>query len=182
MQAPRPGDVRKVELASIIVNLGIFVATLLAGIVAWRSVADAQEARDEAKGHEVGALRASRDAADAVARSALEHQRAADALERQADLAEKAAEKSAWSCEQTGANRWKITNTSGQNVDFFTISGTPDGFLQVEDGLTAARNMAKGQGVFVLFGGGLTDPTSHNVNIVWRDAARIGQESFFTIP
>ncbi|WP_374010052.1 hypothetical protein [Leifsonia sp. LS-T14] len=37
------------ELASIIINGGLFVATVIAAIVAWRGVADAQEARDDAQ-------------------------------------------------------------------------------------------------------------------------------------
>ncbi|WP_166871507.1 hypothetical protein [Salinibacterium sp. ZJ450] len=169
------------EIAVLITNIGLFAATVIAAIIAWRSVSDAREARDEAKRHEAAALAAAINAADAAVRSADEHKRAADALERQADIAESATAKPPWHMERVAKTRWKLTNQSGANADFVDIKGEPDGHLQVEDE-QPWRDIAKGASVFFQFGGGMTDPGSINVRINWRDPIKGGREAVVTIP
>jgi hypothetical protein len=82
------GSALRRRRASVIVDLGIFIATVIATVIALRSVYDARQARDEASAHELTAL-------DAAARSALaaevavrHHERTADTFENQTALLE----------------------------------------------------------------------------------------------
>ena len=50
------GSALRRRRASVIVDLGIFIATVIATVIALRSVYDARQARDEASAHELTAL------------------------------------------------------------------------------------------------------------------------------
>ena len=61
------------EFASVIVNLGLFAACVVAAIIAWRSVSEARQARDEAAAHERNALDAATRSASAAEVAAQHH-------------------------------------------------------------------------------------------------------------
>jgi hypothetical protein len=165
---------RSVELAAIIINAGLFVATVIAAIIAWRSMQDAREARDAAAGHESRALAASETSASAATRSA-------DALERQAELAEAAQQRSPWGLSSAGRKRWKLTNTSGYPMTDVQLTGETEGSFSV-DGGNEPRRVRVNEGLYVEFGGGFTDPPSMTIRIDWTDAALDPRSSVFTIP
>ena len=75
----------------MIMNFGLFAASVVAAIIAWRSVSDARQARDEAADHERNALDAATRSASAAEVAAQHHERTADTLERQTALLESAA-------------------------------------------------------------------------------------------
>lgn len=54
------------ELASIIINFGLFAATVIAAIITWKGVRDSREARDLAADHESKALAHAKEAATAA--------------------------------------------------------------------------------------------------------------------
>lgn len=130
-----PNRVHLVELASIIINLGLFVATVIAAIIAWRGVRDSQDARDQAAKHEAQALEHAKQAASAATASAEAHQRAAEALEV-ANLREEArdAQRTPWLVDKAGEGRWRVTNNTGgfaSDVEFEAVAGES---VQMEDG------------------------------------------------
>ncbi len=177
------------------INLGLFLLTALGLLITLWQSNEARVARDKADEHEAAALAASNDSAaaatrsadaatrsaDAAVRSAAAHDRTAEALERQAAVAERSVTPEAWSFREISKGRWELKNTSGTNVDFVSVTGIPDGYLSPEDGITSPRDVKRGQSIVYQFGGGLSDPSSLNVKIVWRDIKRVGQEDFFTI-
>jgi type II secretory pathway pseudopilin PulG len=162
------------ELASILVNLGIFAVTAVAAIIAWRSVRDAQKARDAAQVSETRALAAAE-------KSAASSDRSATAQERIAEIAETTARpEEPWIFEQLSGERWKVTNNMRENVDFVAIGSVPEGLIQTEH-RDVPQDVARGQSLYFLFGGGLGDPASVNIKIVWRSASG-GEELVRSIP
>jgi hypothetical protein len=162
------------------INLGLLGVTAVSVWVAILQAKHAAEANEKAAGHETRALAASESAAASAAEAVAEHRRAADALTRQAEAAEAALPRKKWSIERLSAERWKVTNRAGENVDFVTIGGRPDGYLQVEGSDLA--NVGDGQSLYFYFGGGQADPASLTVKIAWRGADGTGHEEFHTIP
>ena len=165
-----PAIVQAVDLASIIVNLGIFIATVLAAIIAWRGVRDAQRARDAAADYEAQALAHAERSASAAAESATAQQRAAEALE-QANRREEArdAQRTPWIVAKVGSGRWRVTNNSGgiaTDVDVEALGGED---VQMEDG-QQLRDVAAGQPMFVHFGGGFADPPTATLRVEWNDS------------
>ncbi|TFC33472.1 hypothetical protein E3O55_04065 [Cryobacterium sp. MDB1-18-2] len=163
------------DLASIIINLGIFVATVIAAIVAWRGVRDAQSARDDAAEHEVQALAHAREAAAAATESAAAQQRAAQALEA-ANRREEArdAQQTQWSVARVSDGRWRVSNNTGgvtSDVEFEPV-GVAN--VQMEDGLQF-RDVGAGQPVFIHFGGGVTDPPTATLRAEWNDSLNRAQ-------
>lgn len=137
----------------MIVNLGIFIASVIAAIIALRSVNDARQARDEASAHERTATR-SASAAEVAVRH---HERTADTLERQTALLESAAtHREDWALEAlTDASidqQWKATNKTGDDVMHVSI-GTPDGFNEQWIRLDAeeAVDVPRGGSIFFTF-------------------------------
>jgi sRNA-binding protein len=159
-----------VDLASIIINSGLFVATVIAAIVAWRGVRDAQSARDDAAVHEAEALRHAGQSATAATESAAAQQRAAQALEeanRREDSRE--ARRTQWTVTRAGGDRWRVSNNTGglaSDVEFEPVDGER---VQMEDGLQL-RDVAAGQPVFIHFGGGMTDPPTATLRAEWNDS------------
>lgn len=117
------------EFASVLINFGIFVATVIAAIIAWRSVNDARLARDDAEQHERQALAASNRAASAAESSAEASRRSASALERQNDLTEAALAPppESWAVEQHDGPVWAVTNRTGFTIPWVQI-GTERGY------------------------------------------------------
>lgn len=77
------------EIASLWINAGLFTATVLAAVIAWKGVTDARRARDEAADHASSALKAAESIASASGRTATATEgldasgiRTAQALER----------------------------------------------------------------------------------------------------
>ncbi len=54
----------------MLINLGIFVATVVAAIIAWKGVNESIQARDASEEHEKAALAAAKDSAEALAKQA----------------------------------------------------------------------------------------------------------------
>ncbi|WP_455133594.1 hypothetical protein [Microbacterium aurum] len=169
------------ELASIIVNAGIFVATVIAAIIAWRGVVDAREAKDQASAHEAAALAHAEAAAGAAGRSAEAQQRAADALE-ETNRREAARDEARvpWTVSRQSTERWRVTNNTGNDISFVSFEASPPATIQMEDGLPF-RDVGRGQPVFLRFGGGITNPASATVKVVWRDALGSGQEAVIVL-
>lgn len=92
------------ELATTLINLGIFAATAIAAIIAWRSVRDAQQARDDAAEHE----------RSAVAAAGL----AASAQTRIADILEEVHRPPAelWTIERESGYTWRVVNNTGYSI------------------------------------------------------------------
>jgi hypothetical protein len=167
-----------------IINFGIFVATVIAAIIAWRGVRDAQSARDAARGYEEAALAASRSAAAAAEESAVEHRRAADALERQVALAESAAEiRQPWEFEalsdSTSDQLWMVKNVSGEYA-YNVHLGSPDGFDEVWLELPgeAIDSVAPGETIQFTFRRRLSSPKSATVWVFWTPADGSEQKQF----
>ena len=177
------------ELASVIVNLGIFIATVIAAVIAWRSVNDARQARDEASGHERTALDAATRSASAAEVAVRHHERTADTLEKQTALLESAAmNHEEWALEAlTDASidqRWKVTNKTGYDVMHVSI-GTPDGvneqWIKPDEEETA--DVPRGGSIFFTFIRRLSSPTSRTIWVVWTPADGSAQKKFVkTIP
>lgn len=163
-----------------LINLGLLGVTAVGVWVAILQAKHATEAKDKAAGHEMRALEASESAAASAAEAVAEHRRAADALTRQAEAAEAALPRKEWLIERLSTERWKVTNRTGENVEFVAIGGRPDGYLQVEGPDLA--NVGDGQSAYFQFGGGFGDPSSLNVKIAWRRADGSGAEEWHTIP
>lgn len=156
------------ELASVIINVGLFIATVIAAIIAWRGVVDAREARDEAKD-------AAERAATAAESSATAQGRIAEATEKHAALVEAAtAPREPWRLSKVGEHRWQLTNLTGVNVDFVHLSSKPEGHLQL-DGANDYCDVRNGASVFFIFGGGFSDPSSLDVTVQWRQPGVDGQ-------
>ncbi len=161
------------DVATIIINLGIFVATVIAAIIAWRGVRDAQSARDDAKGYEQAALAASQSAAAAAERSVAEHKRAADALERHVALAESAAEvHRPWEFEAisdpSSDQVWLVKNVSGEyayNVYLGGPAGVDERWLELP--ADAIDSVATGESIRFTFRRRLTSPQSATVWVFW---------------
>jgi len=166
------------EAASLIVNGGIFVATVIAGIIAWKQATIAIDAKKDA----IEAQNTAKEHADAAARSATAGERSAEALEKQASLAEAAAARVAakpWSIAKSGNHRWKLTNDSGMNLDFVLVESDPKGHL---DGAPQHVDVKNGGSVSFGFGGGMTDPTSVNIVVSWRSPlTKMAEKQHFTI-
>ncbi|WP_279367375.1 hypothetical protein [Microbacterium testaceum] len=162
---------------SNIINAGIFVATVIAAIIAWRGVRDAQRARDDASDHETKALGYAEEASAAATAIAGAQQRAATALE-QANLRETArdAAKVPWVVERRSTERWAVRNNTGSDADFVSFEAHPPAHVEMEDGLEF-RDVPNGQMVFLRFGGGFSDPSSATLTVVWRDSLREGREA-----
>ncbi|TFD12897.1 hypothetical protein E3T35_06310 [Cryobacterium sp. TMT1-2-2] len=158
------------DLASILVNLGIFLATVIAAIVAWRGVRDAQSARDDAAVHEAQALAHAREAAAAATDSAAAQKRAAQALEA-ANRREQArdAQRTQWSVAKVGGGRWRVSNNTGGVASDVEFEPVNEENVQMEDGLQF-RDVAAGQPVFIHFGGGMTDPPTATLRAEWNDS------------
>jgi hypothetical protein len=158
-------------LAAIIVNLGIFVVTTLAAIVAWKQTnvamearSDAQEARDSARGHEEAALGAAVEAAAAAARSA-------KALEERNRIALAALRKrDRWAVKRRSRVALSVINKSGVTALGVEIElAHPDiaeGFLI----RTIPPSVAPGEYIDVrAFPGPLLPPAVH-LHLRWVDA------------
>ena len=170
----------------MIVNLGILIATVIAAVIALRSVNDARQARDEASAHELTAL-------DAAARSALaaevavrHHERTADTLEKQTALLESAAtHREEWALEPlTDASidqRWKATNKTGYDVMHVSI-GTPDGFNEqwIMPDEEAVVDVPRAGSIFFTFVRRLSSPTSRTIWVLWTSADGSAQQKFVT--
>lgn len=169
------------DLASIIVNFGLFVASVIAAIIAWRGVRDAQIARDDAAKHEAQALQHAREAATAATASAAAQQRAAEALEEaNRREASRDAERLPWTVTQAGSGRWRVTNNSGgiaNDVEFMPLAEEQ---IQLEDG-EQFRNVPAGQPVFIHFGGGMTDPPTATVHVEWNDSLDHAQQTVIVL-
>lgn len=165
------------DLASIIVNLGIFVATVLAAIVAWRGVRDAQQARDAAAEHEAQALAHAGEAAAAATDSAAAQQRAARALE-EANRREEARDalRTPWIVAKVASGRWRVTNNTGGIATDVEVEALGDEHVQMEDG-QSFRDVAAGQPMFVHFGGGMTDPPTATLRVEWNDSVDRAQNA-----
>ena len=177
------------KLASVIVNLGLFAASVVAAIIAWRSVSDARQARDEAAAHERNALDAATRSASAAEVAAQHHERTADTLERQTALLESAALlREDWVLEAvTDSNsdqRWKATNTTGYDVMHVSI-GTPDGFNEqwIKPEVDEPVDVARGESVFFTFIRHLSSPSSRTIWLFCTPADGSSQKQFVrTIP
>lgn len=161
------------ETASVIINAGIFVATVIAGIIAWRSVKDARDARDSAAAHEARALGYSRDASAAATRSA-------DALE-EANRREEArdAARVPWLVTRVSTERWRVVNNTGAVAIMADFAGV-GAHIQMEDGMEV-RDVPHGQPVFIGFGGGFSDPATATVRVTWVDPHGRGQQATFVL-
>ena len=160
------------ELTSIIINFGLFAATVIAAIITWKGVRDSQEARDLAADHESQALAHAKEAATAATASVEAQYRAAEALE-EANRRENArdAKNISWVVARAGTSgeRWRVTNNSGgvaTDVEFEAVNGEN---IQMEDD-KQFRDVAAGQPVFIHFGGGLTDPPTATLKVEWNDS------------
>jgi hypothetical protein len=158
------------ELASIFINLGIFVVTAIAAIIAWRGVRDAQIARDDAAAHEAQALAHAERAAFAATQSAAAQGRAALALE-DANRREEArdAQRTPWTVQKAGSGRWRVTNNTGgiaTDVEFDPVGGES---IQMEDQLQH-RDVSASQPVFIHFGGSVSDPPTATLRAEWNDS------------
>lgn len=162
------------DLPAIIIELGLFAATVIAAIVAWRGVKDARDARDDAQGAAVEANKIALQVASATTRTAEAQERIAAAAERPSI--------EPWLVEQMSAHRWKVTNNTGQNVDFVSLGSRPDGVIHTEHRAEVPQNVGRGESLYFGFGGGMADPPSMNLKVVWRDVAGDGQEWFRSIP
>ncbi len=189
------------ELVGIIINLGVFAGGIVAAIIAWRAVRDAQTARDDAKHHEAEALAASklsaasaaasaaaqRDAANAAARSSDAHTRSAAALERQTAIAEASAQKvDPWLFEPLGDmatdQPWRVTNKTGENVRGVQL-GTPDGFNEQWVELsTDPVDLERNAHVTFTWLHRYTSPSSAVVWVFWVDGMGERQKFTKTIP
>jgi hypothetical protein len=165
---------------SNVINLGLLLLTAVGlGFTAWMALDargardDAQTARDKAKVHEEAALEAARQSAESSTR-------AANALERSAAAAEAAIEKPDISIERLSKTRWKITNESGFVLDFVEFTTQPPDVLTVESGPN--QTLAPGEGTFIQFGGGVSDPSHVTVDMSYRHPRNGGQSSLFTLP
>ncbi|GAA0426621.1 hypothetical protein [Leifsonia naganoensis] len=173
--------------ASNWINLSILVVAAIAALVAIFQVVEARRARDEARvarddaaKHEQEALDAAKRSADSAVDSAAAQRRLATAAEEQLDMIRRSAAPP-WRIERVDDTRWKITNATGENVDFFTLNAKPDAIERVGFN-TIARDVAKNESLFFNFGGFLNSPPSVNLVVAWRDASRNGQEYVETIP
>lgn len=166
-----------VDLTSTLINLGIFVATVIAAIVAWRGVRDAQIARDASSDHEAAALQHAEAAAASAGESAAAQQRTAEALE-EANRREAARDEARvpWQVARVSSDRWRVTNNTGGQADFVTVEVIPPATATMEDGFSM-RDVPPGQPFFVHFGGGMTDPATATLRIVWRDGLRVAHEA-----
>lgn len=177
------------ELASVIVNLGIFAATVIAAIIAWRSVNDARQARDEAATHERKALDAADRSATAAEAAAQHQERTADALERQTDLLESAATiPDDWILEthsnSPGDQRWQATNNTGYDVRNVSI-GTPEGYNErwIKPERDGPIDVARGESIYFTFIRRVSSPASRTIWILWTPADGSPQKKFVrTIP
>ncbi len=167
-----PDRVLAVDLANFI-NLGLFVATVIAAIIAWQGVKDARDARDEAAEH-------SAMAAAAAAKSAHAQTRAADALERQAEFAVSQATPIPWIVEQYSRTRWKVRNNSGTAFTKVELASDPDGHVQLLTEIPS--RLRAGEAFFFDFGGGMTDPSFVRVTLSWVDETGAGHSDTWTIP
>lgn len=164
--------VQGVEIASVIVNLGVFTATVIAAIIAWRSVVDAREARDEAR-------TAEQEAAAAAIRSATASERSAEALERQVELAEDAARTPSWTISEAHAagRRWKFTNTSRHQLTEVSVDFNPRGVVTVERAIPDP--VAIGQSFLVEYNTYATIQV--RVDLTWRNASGVQETERFSI-
>lgn len=162
----------------LFVNIGLFIATVIAAIIAWKQTSLAIAAKNDA----VKAQNTAEDHASSAARSATAGERSAAAQEQQTRLAEEAAARAAarpWSVEKTAAHRWTLTNDSGLNVDFVRVESDPIGHLHHAPSNAVVRN---GESVWFEFGGGMADPASVNVVISWRSpVTRMQEQQRFSI-
>ncbi len=69
------------DLAHIIINFGLFVATVIAATIAWTGVRDSRKARALAAEFEAKALTHAQEAASAASAAAEAQRRAAEAIE-----------------------------------------------------------------------------------------------------
>ena len=181
--------VLNMELASMIVNLGIFVATVIAAVIALRLVNDARQARDDASAHERTALDAAARSASAAEVAVRHHERTADTLEKQTALLESAAtHREEWALEAlTDASidqRWKATNKTGDDVTHVSI-GTPDGFNEqwIKPDTEETDDVPRGGSIFFTFIRRLSSPTSRTIWVNWTPADGSAQKKFVkTIP
>ena len=154
----------------MIVNLGIFVATVIAAIIAWRGVGGARLARDEAN--------AAAERATAAAESSAESQeRLATATEEHVRIVQEATSpREPWRLTKVGQHRWELTNLMGVNVDMVHLTSRPEKLIQLE--ADDWCDVADGTSIFFQFGGGFTDPASLNVTVNWRQPGRNGREAW----
>lgn len=159
-----------------ILNLALLLVTGIGVLVAILSAVDARRSRDQAGIYEKAALKSKDEAIVAAKRSA-------DALERQADAAEATLEKEPWQIYRASEHRWKVTNNTGNAINYVRIQGKPAGHLTVEGQSEGAFfDLGKGASVFIQFGGGVVDPSSLHVTIDWRSVEGTGESTAFTLP
>lgn len=169
------------DLASVIINFGLFAATVIAAIIAWKGVRDSQEARDAAAKHEAQALAHAKEAASAATATAEAQKRAAEALE-EANRREEArdARRTPWTVEKMNGDRWRVINNTGgiaTDVEFEPLGGES---IQMEDG-ERFRDVPAGQPVFIHFGGGLADPATATLSAEWNDSSDRAQRTTFVL-
>lgn len=159
------------------INLGILVVAAIAALIAWLGVRDARKARDSAREYE-------QSDADTAKQSATEHKRTADALERQAAVAEAAAEiRPLWEFSTldapTSDQRWTVKNISGEHA-YNVHLGSPSGFdadwLELPGGTEDA--VAPGATIAFTFLRRLSSPTSATVSVFWTSRDGSPQKQF----
>ncbi|KQP57794.1 hypothetical protein [Agreia sp. Leaf283] len=169
---------------SNILNLALLFVAMLTAVFTFLQAREARIARgasEKARDEADEFLAAAKRAATAAEASAGSSERSAAALERQADLAEKASKPAdPWEIEKVGQHRWAATNKTGHKAMFVNIETSPPGHIQSERGSYA--DVAQNQSLFFIFGGGLTDPSSVDVEISWRSpVTRASESQHFTV-
>ncbi len=167
------------ELASIIINAGIFVATVIAAVIAHRSVVDSQDARDAAAISEEKAELARKEAVAAAERSASASERSATALERQVEIAEAAARTPSWTVTEAHhtARRWRFENTSGERLTGVSVILSEPRMWTIQHGIPDP--IAAGQSFFVAGTTYMSVRTS--IRLEWVDSAGVSHTDDFSI-
>ena len=172
------------------INLGIF---LLTAIAVWVAIDQAREARTQriaadkasvsAGEHEAAALDAASRSAIASERAASEQGRAADALEKQATLAELVSRpEDPWLFEALSPpnmdQRWRVENRTGEKVVSVVISSPSLGEWILPEGEDVIESVDPGESIFFEFKRRYTSPTSATVWVLWGPSDGSGQKKF----
>lgn len=179
--------------AGFLINIGLLVvATIAAGFAGWQALT-AKRARDDARAASREAGEQARASAEAAQRAAAaaealtaEQRRAADALERRADLAERlATPPRVWELHRVSGDaihdqRWEARNVSPDLLSDVHIE-TPDGYdeqwIQPE-APGVAVDVGPGESLYFTFRRRLGSPTTRVVRVMWTSPSGVPQLTY----
>lgn len=160
------------DIANLIVQIGVLVGTLGAAAVAWWQAKVAADSRREAASAQEKAEAAANRAASAAERSADAEERAASAGEERAAIERaREARREPFEVTKQAGGVWRLWNRLEEIVTITNLDGSEGDtqYVEVHNGLP--DYLKPGQALAFNFGGGMADPASVQLTVAYSLAS-----------